>query len=128
PRKGEEARTPSWLLKVDQIKPVTSAGLGVLLSALNPKNLALTAAAAAAIAQAGLSATNDAIAIIVFVGIASITVVGPVIAYLVAPVKAAGALGHVKEFMTDNNAVIVMTVLVILGAKLLGQGLGGIAR
>jgi threonine/homoserine/homoserine lactone efflux protein len=126
PRKGEEPQTPTWLAKVDRITPVASAGLGVLLSALNPKNLALTAAAAATIAQAGLSASDDAIAIAVFVAIASVTVVGPVLAYLVAPAKAAGALGHLKEFMADNNAVIVMIVLLLLGAKLLGQGLGGV--
>lgn len=61
-----------------------------------------------------------------FVAIASISVVGPVVAYLVAPEEAAGALGHLKEFMVDNNAVIVMIVLLLLGAKLLGQGLGGL--
>ena len=46
-----------------------------------------------------------------FVAIASISVVGPVVAYLVAPEEAAGALGHLKEFMVDNNAVLVMIVL-----------------
>ena len=61
-----------------------------------------------------------------FVAIASISVVGPVVAYLVAPEEAAGALGHLKVFMVDNNAVIVMIVLLLLGAKLLGQGLGGL--
>jgi threonine/homoserine/homoserine lactone efflux protein len=126
PRPGQQQEMPKWLATVDRLTPLTSAGLGVLLSALNPKNLALTAAAAGTIAQAGLSGGDDAIAIAVFVAIASITVLGPVVAYLVAPDKMAGALGRLKEFMIEHNAVIMMIVLLILGAKLLGQGIGGV--
>jgi len=127
PRKGEQAEMPKWLATVDRISPLAAAGLGLLLSALNPKNLALTAAAAAAVAQAGLSSGGDAVAIAVFVIIASITVVGPVVAYLIFSTRAAGALSALEEFMTEHNAVIMMIVLLILGAKLLGQGLGGVA-
>jgi threonine/homoserine/homoserine lactone efflux protein len=127
PRKGEQQEMPKWLATVDRINPLAAAGLGLLLSALNPKNLALTAAAAAAVAQAGLSSGGDAVAIAVFVIIASITVVGPVVAYLIFSTRAAGALGAIEEFMTEHNAVIMMVVLLILGAKLLGQGLGGVA-
>ena len=35
----------------------------------------------------------------------------------------AGPLAAVKQFMADNNAVIMMVVLLLLGAKLLGDGL-----
>ena len=66
-------------------------------------------------------------AIVVFVVIASITVVGPVLFYLLAPGKAAGSLGSIKQFMTEHNAVIMMVVLLVLGAKILGQGIGGVS-
>ncbi len=56
-----------------------------LLSAANPKNLALTVAASASIAQAGLETGERLLADAVFVAIGSITVVGAVIFALVAP-------------------------------------------
>ena len=43
--------------------------------------------------------------------------------YLVDAERAARPLEVVKQLMTDNNAVIMMVVLLLLGAKLLGDGL-----
>ena len=42
------------------------------------------------------------------------------------PRRAARPLAAVKQFMSDYNAVIMMTVLLLLGAKLLGDGIAGI--
>ena len=46
--------------------------------------------------------------------------------YLVASESAAGPLNTIKQFMAAHNAVIMMVVLLVLGAKLLGQGIGGL--
>ena len=89
----------------------------------NPKNLALTLAAAASIAEAGLDQADEAIAIAVFVALGSVTVAGAVLSYLVDAERAARPLDAIKRFMSDNNAVIMMVVLLLLGAKLLGDGL-----
>ena len=43
--------------------------------------------------------------------------------HLVAGERAAGPLAAVKQFMAENNAIIMMVVLLLLGAKLLGDGL-----
>jgi threonine/homoserine/homoserine lactone efflux protein len=126
PKRGEQAELPKWMATIDAFTPAKSLVLGAALSGANPKNLALTAAATASIAQAGMSGTDDAIAVAVFVIIGSVTVAGPVIAYMAAADKAAGPLATTKEFMADHNAVIMMIVLLILGAKILGQGLAGI--
>ncbi len=111
---------------IDRFTAGKSFGLGALLSGVNPKSLALTLAASATIAQAGLSGSDSAIAIAVFVIIGSLTVAGPVLFYVFAPTKAAGPLDSIKQFMTQYNAVIMMVVLLILGAKLLGQGIAGL--
>jgi threonine/homoserine/homoserine lactone efflux protein len=127
PKHGEENEMPKWLRTVDSLTPAKSLGLGVGLSAINPKNLALTVAAVASIAQAGLSGSESALAVAVFVVIASASVAGPVLFYLLATDRAVGPLASLKTFMSRHNAVIVIVVLLILGAKLLGQGLGGVA-
>ncbi len=46
--------------------------------------------------------------------------------YLADADRAARPLGAVKQSMSDHNAVIMMVVLLLLGAKLLGDGLAGI--
>jgi threonine/homoserine/homoserine lactone efflux protein len=127
PAKGEPAEMPGWMKAIDQVKPGKAFTLGVALSALNPKNLALTAAAAANIAQAELTGAQDAIAIGVFVVIASTTVVGSVLFYLLAGARAEQPLAHLKEFMVEHNVVIMMIILILLGAKLLGDGFGTVA-
>ena len=43
--------------------------------------------------------------------------------YLVDAKRAARPLNAIKRFMSDNNAVIMMVVLLLLGTKLLGDGL-----
>jgi threonine/homoserine/homoserine lactone efflux protein len=96
PREGQEAEMPGWMATVDSATPRRALALGAALSAANPKNLALTLAAAASIAEAGI---------------------------LLAPERAARPLEAVRRFMAANNAVIMMIVLLLLGAKLLGDGL-----
>jgi threonine/homoserine/homoserine lactone efflux protein len=127
PRPGEEPEMPKWMAAIDRFTPGKSFGLGAVLSGANPKNLALTLAAAATIAQAGLDGGGTTVAIAVFVIIGSITVAGPVLFYVFASDKAAGPLASIKEFMTDHNAVIMMIVLLVLGAKVLGQGIAGLS-
>ena len=56
PRPGETPEMPRWMGSIDRFTSPKSALFGIVLSGVNPKNLALTAAAAAAIAQQGLSA------------------------------------------------------------------------
>lgn len=126
PAKGESVNMPSWMASIDTISPVKAIGLGVVLSAANPKNLALTLAASASIAQAGLDTTDETIAVAVFVVIGSLTVAGSVLFFLVAPGRAERPLGAIREFMAQNNASIMMVILVILGLKVLGDGLGGL--
>lgn len=127
PRGDAEPEMPTWMSTIDSFTPVKSFAFGALLSGVNPKNLALTAAAAASIAQVGLSAGGATVAVAVFVVLASLTVVGPVVVYLVAADRAAGALDSFKDFLSDHNTAIMIVVLVVLGVKLLGQGLGGVA-
>jgi threonine/homoserine/homoserine lactone efflux protein len=124
PREGREPEAPKWMATVDTAPPSRAAVLGAALSGANPKNLALTLAASASIAEAGLDHADTAIAVAVFVVLGSATVGGAVLFYLVDAKRAEPALDAIRQFMSDNNAVIMMVVLLLLGAKLLGDGLG----
>jgi threonine/homoserine/homoserine lactone efflux protein len=126
PKEGQEPETPGWMATVDSATPARAALLGAALSGANPKNLALTLTAAASIAEAGLDSADTTVAVAVFIVIGSSTVAGSVLFYLVAGERAARPLGAVRRFMSANNAVIMMVVLLLLGAKLLGDGLGAL--
>jgi threonine/homoserine/homoserine lactone efflux protein len=126
PRKGEASEMPKWMETIDSFTPAKALVLGVVLPAVNPKNLALAFAAAAGIAQAGLGPGDDVIAIAIFVAIASATTVGLVLVYLVAGERTAQPLAALKEFMAEHNNVIMMIILLVLGAKLIGNGLAGV--
>ncbi len=125
PKKGEETEMPSWVAAVDHFTFPKSLGLGLALSAVNPKNLVLTLAGAGVIARAGLSTGDEVVAAVVFVAVASVTVVGLVLFYLVAPTAASRPLESIKAFMADNNDAIMAVILLILGVKLIGDGMGG---
>jgi threonine/homoserine/homoserine lactone efflux protein len=127
PRPGQDATMPSFMSTMDQFAPGKSLVLGAALSGANPKNLALTLAAAATIAQAGLSGGESATAIGVFVIIGSLTVAGPVLYFMIAGDRAAAPLASIKQFMSAHNAVIMMVLFLVLGAKLLGNGIAGLS-
>ncbi len=127
PKKGEQAEMPKWMDAIDAFTPVRSFAIGLLLSGVNPKNLALTLAAAGSIAQAGLSTADSSLAVAVFVILGSLTVVGPVVFFMFGGEHATRPLASIKEFMGEHNAVIMMVVLLVLGAKLIGSALPGIS-
>lgn len=127
PQEGEVAEMPEWMDSIASFTAPRAAALGAGLSGANPKNLALTLAASASISEAGLDRTDTALAVIVYVALGSTTVAGSVLLYLLSPHWAARPLAAVGRFMSENSAVIMMIVLLLLGAKLLGDGLGGVA-
>ncbi len=126
PPKGEAAEMPSWMATVDTMAPRRSLALGVALSAANPKNLVLTLAASAAIAGADLDPVGAAAAIGVFVGIGSASVVGAVLYFLVDAERAGRGLDRVKRFMARHSALIMTVILLVLGAKLVLDGVSGL--
>ena len=127
PKKGEQAATPGWMAAIDDFTAVKSFGIALLLSAVNPKNLGLTIAAGASIGAAGLSTGDEIIVVVVFVVIASITVAAPVILNLILGEKAQPALTEMKEWLIDNNATVMAVLFVVLGAKVLGEGISIVA-
>ncbi len=126
PKEGVDTEMPGWMATIDRVTPVKALGMGAALSGANPKNFALTAAAAASIAQANLTGTEEFVAVAVFVAIGSITVVGSVLFYRIDADRAAGPLTSIRTFMTQNNAVIMMVILLLIGANLIGDGIAGL--
>ncbi len=115
-------------MRVDSSTVSKALGMGAALSAANPKNLALTIAAAGSIAQAELRGAATVVAVDVFVVIGSLTVAGPVLWSVLAGERAASPLTSIKQLTSEHNAVIMMVVLLVLGAKLIGSRMTGLGN
>ena len=95
PRAGEDGALPKWMRTIDQFTPGRSFGIAAALSGINPKNLLLTVAAAAAIAQAGLDTGEQAVALGVFILVGTLGPAVPVAIYFAARrARRAAARGH----------------------------------
>jgi threonine/homoserine/homoserine lactone efflux protein len=123
PREAGEATTPKWMAAIDDFTPVKAFGIAFALSALNPKNLLLVVAGAAAIATATTDTSERILAMAVFTLVASVGVAVPYGIYLVMGERAAEVLGAIKNWMIANNAVIMAVLILVIGVKILGDGL-----
>jgi threonine/homoserine/homoserine lactone efflux protein len=111
---------------IDKFKPGAALGAGALLTALNPKNLLLTVAAAATIAQTGISGGEQAIAYAVFAVLGSIGVAIPVGIYFAMGKRSADLLGKLRDWMGQHNAVIMTVLCLIIGVKLIGDAISAL--
>ena len=123
PAPGVEPPMPKWMAGIDAFTPAKAFGLGVLLAGVNPKNLLLTVAAAAGLAQLGLSTTDAVVSLIVFVVVGSLTIAGPVVYYLVGGAKAKTELDELKGRLAVHNAAVMAVLFVVFGVDLIAKGI-----
>ena len=127
PTGDEEPTMPGWMASIDQFTAPKSFGIGFLLSAVNPKNLGLTIAAMAKVSTSGLSTAEEIGTLVVFVLIASLTVAAPVLLNLILGARAQRTLTTLKEWVAETYCTVMTVLFVVLGAKLLGDGIAVVA-
>ena len=127
PREGVEAPVPSWMGAIDRFTPVRAGGLALLLGVVNPKNLLLVVSGGAAIATAAPGDTTAAVvAAVVFGAVASVGVAAPLVIYLAMGSRAPILLDELKAWLIQHNAVVMAVLLLVLGAKMLGDGISAL--
>ena len=125
PRGDEESRPPGWMRMIDEFTVTKAGGAGFALSALNPKNMLLTVAAATEIVEADLPASREAAVLAVFVLIASAGVLAPLVLTIALGDRSREMLDAVRDWMARQNAVIMTVLLLLIGAKLIGDAVSG---
>ena len=123
PPAGETAELPGWMAGIDEMAPSRALVLGVALAGVNPKNLILIAGAAAALAPLDPSRGDTVAALVTFVVVGSLTVVGPVVYSLVGGAHAATVLDELRTWLGANNAAVMSVLLLVFGVVLLSNGL-----
>lgn len=120
---SETPEVPSWMEKIDALGAGGSLGLAFLLSALNPKNLLLAVGGAATISAAGLQTSEEYIALAVFVVIASLSILIPVVLYLMLGDKAEVTMTNAKDWLLQNNQTVMAVLLLVIGVSLIGDAI-----
>jgi hypothetical protein len=127
PRGDVEPPAPRWMAAIDSFTPVKSLGLAVLLGAVNPKNLLLAVSGGAAIGSAaGGDVAVSITAAVVFAVVASLGVATPVVIYVSMGTRAAALLDGLKTWLIHNNAVVMAVLLLVIGAKMIGDGISAL--
>jgi threonine/homoserine/homoserine lactone efflux protein len=127
PREGTAATMPKWMRTIDRFTPGRSLAVATALSAVNPKNLLLTVGAATAIAQTGVGTGKQAVALAVFVIVATLGPGIPVAIYFALGERAEHILDDLEDWMAANNAAIMAVLCLVIGAKLVGDGISALA-
>jgi threonine/homoserine/homoserine lactone efflux protein len=126
PRRGDPVEPPRWMEAIDQFSPVKAAGAGVVLSTVNPKNLLLAVAGAAAIAQTGKPMGLQAVAYAVFIAVATTGVGAPVAIYFAMGQRAHPPLDRLRHWMARHSALVLAVLSLVLGLKLIADGIAAL--
>lgn len=126
PHDDVEPPMPTWMSAIDTMTAGKGFGLGFLLSAVNPKNLLMAAAAGVIIGSAPLSVSSAIAVAIVFTVVAACSVTVPVVAYMVASRAMAGPLESLRGWLVHNNATVMAVLLLVIGVSVIGKGIGNL--
>ncbi|MBJ6642433.1 GAP family protein [Streptomyces griseoincarnatus] len=127
PRGDEEVTLPKWMKTVDSFTPVKALTLGTALSALNPKNLLLSIAAASAIARTDASAGAQAVALAVYVVLGALGPGTPVVLYFALKERSKDILDGLKRWMERHNTAIMAVICLLFAAKLVGNAVSDLS-
>jgi hypothetical protein len=123
PAPGEPAKEPALLAKVATMSPMGAFGIAAAIALVNVKTPPLAVSAGAQIGEVPLSTAAGITAVVIFALVASITIVGPLLAVLILGEKSKEPLLDFKVWLIENLTTIVVIVFAILGVNMLGKGL-----
>jgi Sap, sulfolipid-1-addressing protein len=126
PAPGDRAELPKWMAGVDSMTPAKALVLGLLLSAVVPKNLLIALSAGLIVGEAGFSGGQAAVVIVLFTVIATSTVAVPVVAHLVASERMHGPFESLRQWLVENNVAIMVVVLLVIGVVMIGKSIASL--
>jgi hypothetical protein len=126
PRPASPGSIPAWLEELDRSGPSRAAGLALVLSSANPKNLALMLVAAVAIAQAGDGNGDLTLVTTGFVSLAASTVSLLLVGSALLKRWSANALARLRAAVADHDRTIAMVLGFVIGAFFVLDGVRGL--
>jgi hypothetical protein len=125
PPDGAAPPVPKWLGAIDSLTLATARGLGLMLAATNRKNV-LVLGAGMSVGAAHLPVGENVVAIAVCTLLAASTVAARVVVYICARGAARTWLTGLRTWLVANSARVMTVLIVVIGAVLIGKGIGGL--
>ena len=126
PAADDDPPLPKWMGALDGFSPLKAFAAGIVVTGLNPKNLLLVVAGAAAVAGAGATVGEEVVAWAIFTLIAIVGVATPVVISFAMGDRSEELLQRLRKWMAHNSGVIMAVILLLIGVKLLGDGIAGL--
>lgn len=123
PVPDEAVKLPKALAALDTFTPSRAFLLGAFFAGATPKNVSLNVSAALDIARVGLRVGPTIGVFAIFLCLASLLIVTPVIFSLVSEARATRLLMDWKTWLIKNHQVVQGVVLLIMGSLLIGKGI-----
>ncbi len=124
PRGSDAEKLPGWMRAIDGLGAGGALRLGALITVVNVKELAMAIGAGLTLGGAMAGAGEMLVAGAIFVVLATLGVTAPVIALLAGGERAAARLADARDWLVRNNATIIVIVLLAIGGRLVGSGIG----
>lgn len=120
-RAGRPPELPRWMRAIDHCSPGRALLMGIVM-ALRPKNLALCAAAAVGLAQAGVPFHAGVPAYLVFAAISTTSVAAPLVVSARLRERSGPMLARWKEWLVRYQARILVAIYLMIGIYLAAKG------
>jgi len=122
-RSADPDAPPTWVGAVDNLSPWGGALVAFTNATTSPKNLALAIAAALTIKNNIRPPAETTLAVAVYIAIASVTIVTPVVLFFVGGERSKGILREWKAKVTSSAAAATEIIAFFLGVGLAVKGL-----
>jgi threonine/homoserine/homoserine lactone efflux protein len=120
-----DAPPPKWLTMIDSLTPVKSFGIGFVLVITSPNLWVFTLSAIAVISEAQLSRPDSISAFLLFVLVAELLVLVPILIRIIVPQQATKILNDLSTWLTQHNHRLTIGVSLVFGLLFLVKGVSG---
>jgi hypothetical protein len=124
--RNRSERAVPWLDAADALTRPRSAGLGLLLSAANPKVVALALGAALALAETKANSATTVQAVLLFTAIGVVGVALPLALRVLFPSRAARLLARLRAWLGKHETAILVPLGLVIGAVFLQGGVASL--
>jgi hypothetical protein len=120
---SEDQAAASWLSKLDSVTPLRATLVGVAFLAFDPKDWLIDISAIDLVAAADLSGLQSGLAYLVYIFLAQVLLLIPLIYTLIFPTNAQNTLGRLNVWLHHHERRIEVAVALIFGFLFFFAGL-----
>lgn len=121
-----DAAPPKFMTQLDSMSVAKATVLGSVIGVINVKQLGIFVGGVAQIVEAGVSAAEQWIALLLLVVVIQIGVIGVIGAYVVAREWAVRQLGRLQAWLVGHNRVLGIALGLVVGVLFLVKGVAQI--